>query len=49
MRVAAAAAVAELEAASNGDDKDEKIVLDMPPSWVKRLTIPRDLFQARWG
>jgi len=37
---------AEATAAESGDG-DVKIEVDMPPSWVTRLHVPRDLFQAR--
>ena len=33
-------------AAEQGID-EEKVFMDMPPSWVTRLHIPRGLFQAR--
>jgi len=36
---------ADSVAAEAGDE--EKIQIDMPPSWVTRLHVPRDLFQAR--
>ncbi|KAL1499996.1 hypothetical protein AB1Y20_012673 [Prymnesium parvum] len=37
---------AETMAAEQGPD-DEKLQIDMPPSWVTRLHVPRELFQAR--
>lgn len=33
--------------ASDHQDDDEKLLIDMPPSWVKRLNVARELFQAR--
>eukprot|EP00966_Prymnesium_polylepis_P141734 3272906-Prymnesium_polylepis.1 len=37
---------AEATAAEQGVD-EEKLQIDMPPSWVTRLHVPRENFQAR--